>query len=71
MLDGASNSSQVTAGDLSVIGFQKSLHSRPEPELPFGSMSRGTNPAGDRLQSLTSPCHRPLMLRILYDLPTA
>ena len=50
---------------------QKSLHSRPEPELPFGSMSRGTNPAGDRLQSLTSPCHRPLMLRILYDLPTA
>ena len=30
MLDGASNSSQVTAGDLSVIGFQKSLHSRTE-----------------------------------------
>ena len=30
MLDGASNSSQVTAGNLSVIGFQKSLHSRAE-----------------------------------------
>lgn len=50
---------------------RKSLHSRPEPELPFGSMPRGTKPAGDRLQSLTFPCRRPLMLRILYDLPAA
>ena len=30
VLNGASNSSQVTAGNLSVIGFQKSLHSRAE-----------------------------------------
>ena len=52
-----------THGTASIQGLSR--------ELPFGSTSKGINPAGDRLQSLTFSHCRPLMLELLCDLPTA